>query len=282
MITNSDGTESNEPLRSEFVRCRKDLPGGTIVMHHPERCNALNRESIRQLKDAFEDFHQERQVRAVILTGSGDAFCSGTDLHELSETATEEDAQDHWREAAEDYCELLEMMLRFPKPIIAAVNGAALGSGAGLIMACDIVIGGSNASIGWPEAKRGLVASMTAPLLTFRIGAGIAARLLLTGEIIDCDEALQYRLIHERVDNDLVWARAMEIAEQCAECAPTSILLTKQMLNETIGEELFGMHSIGAAHSATARTTDTAGEGVKSFLEKRAPDWDAPTGWELD
>lgn len=282
MITNSDGTDSGESLRSEFVRVRKDLPSGTVIIDHPERKNALSRIAIRQLQSAFSDFHQERQVRAVILTGSGDTFCSGTDLKELAETASQDDAQTQWHEAAEDYLELIEAMLRFPKPIIAAVNGPALGFGAGLVMASDIVIGGTDAAIGWPEARRGLVASISAPLLAFRVGAGIASRLLLTGDVIDCDEALQYHLIHESVDNDLVWARAMEIAEQCAECAPTSIQLTKQMLNETIGEAIFSQHATGAAHSAAARTTDTAGEGVNSFLDHRAPDWDAPTGWELD
>lgn len=279
MITNNASSDSGESAGGDALHIRKDLPSGTIILRRPERMNALSLSLICSIREAFEDLHQERLVRAVILTGSGNAFSSGTDLYEVAELGATPEAHDHWREATESYGELIETMLRFPKPIIAAVNGPALGWGAGLVLASDIVIGGSQGSIGWPEARRGLVPNLSAPLLTFRVGAGVAARLLMTGEIIDSEEAVRCQIFHEQVDNDLVWARAMEVAEQCAEGAPASLQLTKQMLNETIGEQLFTFHSIGAANAAAARTTDTANEGINAFIQKRAPDWQNPTGW---
>ena len=279
MITNSSSSDAGESAGGDAVQVRKDVPSGTIIIRRPHRMNALDLDTMNLIRDAFEDLHQERLVRAVILTGSGSAFSSGTDLYEVAEQGASREAHDCWREATETYGELIETMLRFPKPIIAAVNGPALGWGAGLVLASDIVIGGSQATIGWPEARRGLVPNLSAPLLAFRVGAGLAARLLLTGEILDSEEATRCQVFHERVDNDLVWARAMEIAEQCAEGAPTSLQMTKQMLNETIGESLFTFHSIGAANAAAARTTDTASEGVNAFVQKRDPDWQNPTGW---
>jgi methylglutaconyl-CoA hydratase len=114
---------------------------------------------------------------------------------------------------------------------------------------------------------------MVAPLLTFRIGAGRAAYLLLSSQTIAASDAKSYGLFHELVAGDLVWARAAELAGQCAAGAPQALQLTKQLLNETIGESLSMQLSAGAAASAAARTTDAAKEGLAAFLEKRPPKW---------
>ena len=186
----------------------------------------------------------------------------------MQETANADDAWEQWHRDAMQYKELLETMLRFPKPIIAAVNGPAVAGGAGLVLASDIVLGTSQASFGFPEPRRGLVAGLVAPLLTFRIGGGFAANLLLTGQLIDAEEALRVGVYHQLVPHEHVWAKAHQIADQCAACAPESLQLTKRMLNETIGEHLGTMLSAGAAASATVRTTEAATEGMAAFLEK--------------
>ncbi len=255
------------------VRVKVHEASGTIVLDRPEKRNALTRWSITQLREALHDLHQERRVRAVILTGAGTAFCAGMDLSEMRETAAEEDAWEQWYQDAVQYKDLLETMLRFPKPIIAAVNGAAVAGGAGLVLAADIVVGCSGASFGFPEPRRGLVAGLVAPLLTFRIGGGMAANMLLTGQLIDAERALQIGVYHQLVPHEQLWAQAHEIAGQCAECAPESLQLTKRLLNETIGEHLETMLSAGAAASATSRTTEAAIEGLSAFLEKRLPQW---------
>jgi methylglutaconyl-CoA hydratase len=256
-----------------LVDLKKHVPSGTIILNRRDKRNALTRETMFELKQAFEDFRQERKVRAVILTGAGEAFCSGMDLEEMLATSKQPDAQSQWYSDAVQYKELIEAMLRFPKPIIAAVNGPAVAGGAGLVLASDIVVAGEGASFGLPEPRRGLVAGLVSPLLTFRIGAGYAANLLLSARTIDAAEALRVQLFHELVKDDLVWARAHALAEECAKSAPESILLTKRMLNENIGEHLNVMLSAGAAASATARTTEAAQEGLAAFLEKRAPNW---------
>ncbi len=115
--------------------------------------------------------------------------------------------------------------------------------------------------------------TIVAPLLVFRIGAGHAARLLLTAQTIEADEAHRLGIYHELIAMDLLWARACEICKECAEGAAEALMLTKQMLNQTIGEQLSTLLSAGAAVSATARTTEAAAEGIAAFLEKREPKW---------
>ena len=254
---------------------KKNLPSGTIILNRPEKRNALSRQMLVDLAQAFDDLHQERKVRAVILTGAGTAFCAGMDLAEMRETAQQEQlhAWRQWHEDAVQYRELIDKMLLFPKPIIAAVNGPVVAGGAGLLLASDLVVGCPEAKFGLPEPRRGIVAGIVSPLLVFRVGGSQAAHLLLTSRIIEAAEAWRIGLYHEIVKNELIWARGQELAGEVAKGAPEAIQLTKKLLNETIGEHLGTLLSAGAAASATARTTEAAAEGLAAFQEKREPKW---------
>lgn len=245
----------------------------TVILNRPDKRNAISRELLGELAEAFDDLHQEKRVRAVILTGAGTAFCAGMDLGEMQATATGENPHAQWQEDAERYHDLLLTMLRFPKPIIAAINGPVMAGGAGLALACDLVVASQSARFGLPEPKRGIVAGIVAPVLAFRVGAGAAGYLLLSAATIDAQRALQLGLFHEVVANDLVWVRAQELAGEIAQSAPEALLLTKRLLNETIGEHLSTLLTVGAATSAAARTTEAATEGLAAFLEKRPPVW---------
>ena len=255
------------------VLVKRNVPSGTIVLNRPEKRNALSRQMLTDIAQALDDLHQERRVRAVILTGAGAAFCAGMDLSEMQQTSQQPDALAQWHHDAVQYRELIDKMLHFPKPIIAAVNGPAVAGGVGLVLASDIVIAADEVKLGLPEPRRGIVAGMVAPLLVFRIGASHAANLLLTARLIEASEAHRIGLVHELVKSDFVWARAQELAGEIASSAPESIQLTKRLLNETIGEHLGTLLTAGAADSATARTTDAAREGLAAFLEKREPKW---------
>jgi methylglutaconyl-CoA hydratase len=164
-------------------------------------------------------------------------------------------------------------MMEITKPIIAAVNGPAISSGAALVAASDIVVASNEATFGLSDARYGMVAGLAAPLVAFRIGAGQAARLSLTGATINAAEAQRIGLFHELTSNELVWARAMELAKSCAAGAPEAMQLTKRLINETLGEELATQLSSGAIMAATARTTEAAGEGISALLEGRQPLW---------
>jgi len=252
-----------------LVEIRVDPPSGTIILDRPGHANAITRYGLEQLKAALEDLHQQQSVRAVILTGSGTVFSAGTDLVELEETRREEDSDFQWQADAASYQQMLVSMLRFPKPIIAALNGPARGTAAGLVLACDLVVSAQSASLGFPEITLGLVAGVSAPLLRFRVGAARAARLLLGGQPLAAGELLQQGLAHEVVGDDLVWARAHELAGEMGELVPEAITMTKRLLNEALGESLSTEMSVGAALMATARTTESAQQALEKWLAVR-------------
>jgi methylglutaconyl-CoA hydratase len=245
----------------------------TVTLNRPAKRNALSRGLLNELHQALDDLHQERKVRGVIITGAGTGFCSGMDLGEMLSAGEREDRQAQWHADALAYHELIETMLRFPKPLVAAVNGPAVAGGAGLVMACDLVVASENATFGFPEPRRGIVAGLVAPLLAFRIGAAHAAYLLLATKIIDAREAHRFGLFHELVADDKVWARANQLVGEVARGAPEAMQMTKRLLNETIGEQLLSQLATGAAVSAASRTTEAAAEGLAAFMEKREPKW---------
>lgn len=258
---------------SSLVRVHITAPTATVILQRPEKRNSLSRELIEELAQALSDLHQQRGVRAVILSGAGAAFCAGMDLDEIQATIKSEQSARQWADDMTHYQDLLEQMLRFPKPLIAAVDGPALATGLGLVLACDMAIGSQASSYGLPEVRRGLVSGLVAPLLVFRAGAGHAARLMLTGMSVDALRAREMGLIQEVLPSEQVWPRAQELAAQCAAAPPEALQLAKRLLNEMVGEHLAMQFATGAATSATARTTEAAHEGVAAFLEKRPPQW---------
>jgi methylglutaconyl-CoA hydratase len=250
---------------------------GTIVLNRPDHGNALVRIMVHQLTEALDDLYREKRVRAIILTGAGPAFCEGVDLEEISDTSQLKsdwgESEDRWGEDAADYRDLILRMLEITKPIIAAVNGPAISSGAGLVLASDIVVASEEGTFGLPDPRRGLVAGVVAPLVCHRLGAGHAARLLLTSSIVDAVEAQRLGIFHELVPANKVWARAVEMGGECAQGAPEALQLTKRLLNETLGEQLETQLTTGAVMQATAFTTEAAQEGIAAFLARRKPEW---------
>ncbi len=245
----------------------------TITLNRPQKRNALSRELLAELHQALDDLHRERAVRGVIVTGAGAAFCAGMDLGEMLATTEQDNPQAQWHADSLLYYELIEKMLRFPKPLVAAVNGPAVAGGAGLVMACDLVVAVESASFGFPEPRRGIVAGMVAPLLAFRIGGARAALLLLTARVIEAQQAHHFGLYQEIVPDAVIWARSHELVGEVAESAPEAMQMTKRLLNETVGEQLLSQLAAGAAMSAASRTTEAAAEGLAAFKEKREPKW---------
>lgn len=256
-----------------MITIKKHGSAGTIILDRPKQCNALSREMITKLSEALSDLHQEKSVRAVIITGSGSSFCSGIDLKEWNDSAGSRDAEQRWQEDSSELHNLIDQWIRFPKPIIAAVDGAAIGFGFTLVLACDLVVASQRATFALPSPKLGLVSGLAAPLLTFRLGGSIASRMLLGLDEIDVQEARDLGLVHHVVLPEQTWARASQWAQQIATASPEAIQLSKRLLNEMIGENMSMLLATAAATTATACTTENASEGMKSFVEKREPRW---------
>ncbi len=232
-------------MSENLIRMTRHDHVATVILNRPDKRNALNRALLAELAQAFDDLNQEKGVRAVILTGAGTAFCAGMDLAEMRETSQMERPQERWHEDAVLYHDLLWQMLRFPKTLVAAVNGPAVAGGAGLVLACDAVVASDTATFALPEPLRGIVAGLVAPLLAFRIGGGQAGYLLTTAQRVDAAKAMQIGLFHEVVPPDHLWPRGKELGDQIARCSPQAIQMTKRMLNETVGEFLESQLSAG-------------------------------------
>ncbi len=254
-----------------IVDVRKNIPSGTIVINNPKLANAIPAFGYLQLRQALDDLHQEKSVRAIILTGSGNVFSSGTDLKQLNTELQREAQASH--QDIELLNELLLAMLRFPKPIIAALNGPAIGSAAALALGCDFVIAAKQATLQLPEVKLGLAAGSAATMLNFRVGAAIAARYSITGQPISAEIGSQMGLIHDVVEEDLVWARAHQLAVEIESTSSQSIQMTKRLLNESVADQLENQLQVSGAMTAAARTTSHANLGINAFLEKETPEW---------
>lgn len=244
---------------------------GTIVLERPNQCNALCRRMVDELTQALSDLHQEKRVRGIIITGAGAHFCAGLDLKELHASLSAEDAMQQWFRDAQSLQTLLENLLQLPKPIVAAVDGVALGSGLAVVLACDLVVASHRASFAAASAKHGLVAGLVAPLANFRCGASMASRLLVGADSLSASEAKAVGLVHHVVEPELIWVRAKTWLDTIVSGAAESIQLGKRLVNEMVGESMLSQLASGAASMATALTTEAAVEGLSAFVYKRDP-----------
>jgi enoyl-CoA hydratase/carnithine racemase len=256
------------------IQVKKHLPSGTILIDRPAQRNALSRELIAQLSQALSDLHQEKRVRCVILAASGSVFSAGIDLAQWQQTSQEDSAPEQWHRDTEAIRELLDQMLRFPKPLLAAVDGPALGLGFGLVLACDLVVASPGASFGLPGSRLGLVSGLVAPLLAFRGGTATLTRMMLGAETLDAAAAHASGLVHHVVPSELVWARCQQWAERIAECPAETLQLSKRLINEMLDEQLSTNLYNGASVTATALTTEAAREGLNAFTEGRPPSYE--------
>lgn len=253
------------------VRLRRDGATGTILLDHPARLNALTPGMIADVRKGLDDFLTDSRIRAVILAGEGGAFCTGTDLNTVMLPGGEEAPLDELPSDVAALLELLEAMLRFPRPLLAAVHGWVAGSGLALMLACDIAVADRNARFWVAEPRVGLSPALTAPLLVRRAGHGFAARMLLGSDPVPAAVALERGLVTEIQPEHLVWARAHELAGTMVACEPATHQMTRRVLNEVIGESLFTQLSVAAACTAAARTTAAARDGIQRFLTRREP-----------
>ncbi|MGI9454990.1 MAG: enoyl-CoA hydratase/isomerase family protein, partial [Aeoliella sp.] len=191
-------------MLNSAIEVKVTPPVGTLLLNRPDRRNALSTAMACALRQAISDLHQEQRVRAIVITGAGNTFCAGRDLIEMATDTDEPSASpplEKWGEQESECCDLIVELLSIPKPVIAAVNGPVIGLGVALTLASDIVIASASAQLGLPETRYGLVAGIVAPLLAYRVGAGPAARLLMTGDMIPAEEVHRLGLYHELVDH---------------------------------------------------------------------------------
>ena len=199
-----------------------------LTMNRPEKRNALNSELTHALLEALRRADQEDRIGCVVLTGAGQGFCAGADLTEFK------GLQDP--RAAEERAELtMQLHLAFPrisKPIVAAVNGAAMGGGAGIAIAADIAVMAASAKLGYPEARHGIVAAIVMANLVRQVGRKAAFELLALGEPVGAGRALELGMVNRVVADQDLMPQALSYAEKLAAMAPAARAETKRLFHE--------------------------------------------------
>jgi enoyl-CoA hydratase len=253
------------------IRLDRDGDGIAIItVNRPDKLNALNADTVRQLDGALREVRADDAVRAVILTGSGEkAFVAGADIAELAQMGPIDGVQ-----VSRDGQDTFRMLERMPKPVIAAVNGFALGGGLELALACHVRIASSRAKFGLPEVKLGIIPGYGGTVRLPRlVGRGRALELMLTGDMIDADEAYRIGLVNRVEEPAAVLDAAKSMAGRMAANGPIAIALALEAVDRGMSSTIDDAQVLESRLFGLLASTDDMREGMQAFLEKRKPDF---------
>ena len=240
---------------------------GYLTLNRPKVFNAISAQMIREMKEAIDGLNQDLSVGVVIITGAGKAFQSGADIQELSRMSPLDILR--WNQGVVENLEALEKMRQ---PVIAAINGYALGGGLELALACTLRVAAESAKFGVPEVKLGILpgagGTQRLPRL---IGKGLAAEIILTGEPIDAQEAYRIGLVNRAVPDDQLMTAAEALARKILENAPIAVALAKDAIEVGKNLPLEGAIQYAQKNCITCFATEDMKEGTAAFLEKRKP-----------
>ena len=242
---------------------------GIVTVHRPEVHNALNMDTIRELRELCLRLRAEERLRAMILTGAGDkTFLSGGDLKEFQHLKTVEEA----RHMVSTMKEVTDLLAGFPWPVIAAVNGLAVGGGCETAVACDFRIASRTAKLGYRQIKMGVMSGWGGgPRLVHLIGKGRALRLMTTGDLLSADEALAIGLVDQVVPPDQVLPTALALARTIAENAPLAVRAYKRLVQITVRVPLEAALEFETELFGPVWVSEDHDECVRAFFEKRTP-----------
>ncbi|AGA69422.1 enoyl-CoA hydratase/carnithine racemase [Desulfitobacterium dichloroeliminans LMG P-21439] len=241
-----------------------------ITINRPKALNALNSVTIQELTDSFNELAGDANIRTIILTGSGEkAFVAGADIAEMSDKSPIEAR--HFSQLGHKLMNLIEAL---PQPVIAAVNGFALGGGLELAMACDIRLASTNAKFGQPEVGLGILAGFGGTQRLPRlVGSGRASELLFTTDLIDAQEAFRMGLANHVYPKEELLGQAVAMAKKISSKAPIAIQLTKSAIVKGENLDLLSGQGYEAEVFAQTFSTEDQKNGCKAFLEKRTTDY---------
>ena len=249
------------------VLIEKPSPQTTVLtLNRPERRNALTIELMTELVAAIEGAAADETQRVLILTGAGKSFCTGMDLNEVAEPAK---AHQSGSMVAKTLLALSQTRL----VTIAAVHGAAVAGGAGIMSACDFVLAAEGTKFGYPEVKRGLVAGLVMTFLRRQLRERDIRDLLLSGELIEAERAREIGLINRVVAPNELENEGQKLAAAILQNAPGALANSKRLLEDLWPTSVKQDIERALAHHMQARESAEATEGVAAFLEKRAPNW---------
>ena len=242
-----------------------------VNLARPEVHNAFNEIMIAELSEVFSRISQDSSARVVVLTGNGESFCAGADLNWMKKMINYSYQQN--LEDSLKLAELFYLMYSLPKPIIARVNGAAIGGGTGLVAVCDIAIAAEKAKFSLSEVKLGLVPACISPYVIRKVGEGRCREFFLTGERLTANRALELGLVNQVVPLESLDQAVEEKANQLISSGPQAIAMCKELLKNVPGMNFDEAKTYTAEMIASMRIGDEGQEGMNAFLEKRKPKW---------
>ncbi len=242
----------------------------TITLNRPERRNAMTPEMQTELTSALDEAALSG-CRVLVLTGAGEAFCSGLDLSALHSTQ-EKSAADH-RVDAERIARLFISLYELPVPTVAAVHGSAIAGGAGLAFLCDFTLATREAKFGFTEVRIGFVPALVSAFLALQIGDKQSRDLLLTGRLFDAEEAYRLGMVNEIVAPEELTQRVHALADVLIANSPQSLKATKLLMVQQNRARLDSAVAQALEANALARETADFREGIAAFLKKRRPVW---------
>lgn len=244
-----------------------------ITLSRPEKRNALNDVLVQELTDVFSQTGKNSSVKVVILTGSEQSFCAGADLEYLQKLSAYSLAEN--QEDSRKLMKLFQLIYEMRKPVIAMVNGPAIAGGCGLATVCDFIIASrEHARFGYSEVKIGFVPALVMVFLVKKLGEGKARELVLSGRVIDAQQANQIGLVTQVVDHRQLNAVTRELAQELAENnSANSMALTKEMLTTIHHMDFVQALDYAANMNAVTRMTDDCRKGITAFLKKEKIQW---------
>src|ERR1700741_3881490 len=242
----------------------------TITLNRPEKRNAISIQMIAELHAALDEI-EKTHTRVVILTGIGKAFCAGIDLDYLQAIARQTAAEN--QEDSKRIAKMFRKIWSYSRPMIAAVNGHALAGGCGIATLCDFTLAVPEAKFGYTELKFGFLPAIVSVSLTRQVGEKRARDLLLTGRLVEAQEAKELGLVNEIVPAENLMKRANELAETILAASPSSVTRAKHLLVSSATASVDHDLERAVLESARVRCTPDFKEGIAAFLEKRKPIW---------
>jgi methylglutaconyl-CoA hydratase len=252
------------------IRVESDGAVSLLTLNRPEKRNAISTAMIAEMLAALGAVEASSD-RLAIITGAGGAFCAGADLDALKSLATQSPEQN--LDDARRIAGLFRRLWSFPKPLIAAVNGAALAGGCGIATLCDFTVAVPEAKFGYTEVRIGFIPALVSMFLERQVGEKSARDLLLTGRIIDAAEAKAIGLLTKIVPAGQLLAAARDLAAKLVANSPESIRATKRLLVGASEAEIDRRLELALAENVAIRSTADFREGLAAFLEKREPRW---------
>lgn len=237
-----------------------------ITLNRPQRRNALDQELLTELRDALRVSAADANVRVVMITGAGKDFCSGMDLRTFAEAASGDLPK--FQAEARNMAGLLLDMRRHPRPIIAAVQGRALGGGCGIATAADIVLAADPAHFGYPEIGIGFIPAIVMAILRRNVSEKRAFELISSGEVIPARTALEFGMINRIFSAATFEEQVTEYAMNLASKSATALALTKELFYRTDAMQFDAAIEAGADANARARLTDDFKRGIENFFKK--------------